>query len=344
MFHVCFRKSLLVAFASLVSGAQTMCADNSLLSSVNGLGALNSIAYDAELRKKASISDDQLAEVKAILADKTLFAGTETENNLVGNKHLRKILKLDQLDRLRIAVVRKRIGDPTVFFTPICLKELGLEASESVDIRREFASLQSKVLAEGDKRRVVAIRQAFPGNSVEVVWTCVGREFIPDVKCSDLESIEAFLGLTAFNKISRAAYAEVPREFSITPNQRDQLSKLADELHRDAADGVNHSEAELESLLNSILSNSQRFAIVQSLNRSYVRSDLSYVASPHLAKLYGLSASELSEVRSKLTESERELKEWEETQRLELCRKIIQEVPIECRTTIRELSAGIWDF
>ena len=337
-------KLFLMACAALLAGPGIVFGDNGLLSSIYGLGALNQIASDSELRNKISITDSQLSEIRAVLSNKKLFVGDESENNAVGKSYLRKILSRVQADLLRIEIVKSRLAIPTNFFMPNLLRELGLNELESMRIHSECAKLESRVAAESDKRRVEAINAVLPTDAQPVFWKFVGRSFQLDSKAGKLDEINAFLKLTPLQQISQAAYMEVPQSLAYSAQQRDQISKLSDKVHRDQVDGINYTLEELEAMLDGILTQAQRVAIVQSINRSCVRSDLIFAVRPQLATVYDLSESDLATMTSKLAQAQKDLKEWEAKKLLEACRTCLREVPIEGRTAIKSLSAGIWEL
>lgn len=330
--------TLLLPFSEVAFG------DTGLLSSVNGLGALNHIASDPELRKKISITDYQLSEIRAILDNKHLFVGDESENNEVGKTYLKKILRREQADLMRMEIVKSRIGVPSNFFLPNMLMELGLNRQESLRIYSEFAKLESSLVAESDERRVLAINKVLPEHIRNVFWKFVGQDFVLGTAGGKIDEVNLFLELTPLAQISLAAYTEVPHSLLISVKKREQLSEMSVRLHRDQIDGKVYSSAELEGMLDEILTPTQRFAVVQSINRSFARKDLLLAVSPHLTDCYQLSESVLSELVLTLAQHQKALKEWGDLKELEMCRKCMKEIPPECQSTVKELAQGIWEL
>lgn len=105
----------------------------------------------------------------------------------------------------------------------------------------------------------------------------------------------------------------------------------------------------METLLAStipLLSKSQRFVVVQSLNQEIVRSDLLMVVAPNMVKQYDLSDDGIAEARAELAESKRIIADYEMAQMIQACGELLRLkfVPAHVRNEIMELVADVWQL
>ena len=132
----------------------------------------------------------------------------------------------------------------------------------------------------------------------------------------------------------------------LSVEQREQLRSFAEEVRRKKAHGILCTRNELEQHLDLILSKSQRFAVVQSLNQQLVRSDLLMVVSPNMVRQYDLSVEGIADARAELAESKRIIAETEMVQVIQACGEVLRlkDVPSHVKKEIMELVADVWEL
>jgi hypothetical protein len=316
------RTQLLFVFSILLFSQTIAFGDNSVLSTAHGLGGVNWIANDKDLRGKIEVSDEQLAEIRKFLSDKKVFVGDETKDNETGTSFLNKVLTKNQAKLLRIEVVRTRIGTPANLFSPIFLSEL-VESADAQRIYGEFAQRQKIIAERIDKLRIQAIKTALPPSAQGALWKFIGNEFSIEETDGDLEHISQWLPPVL--QIQQAPYVAISAEKLRLPvEKREELRIVADEIRRKKAHGISCTRDELEQHLDSILSKSQRFVVVQSLNQEIVRSDLLMVVAPNMVKQYDLSDDGIAEARAELVEFKEIIAEYEMAQVIQACGEVLR--------------------
>lgn len=347
-----------VILSVVLSLQSFLLADNGILSTAYGLRGLNWISNDPALRNKLSITEEQLTAIRNVLNDKKLFADVkpktsdsipfdgkllEDQYDAIGKTHLRKILTIDQLDLLRLEAVKTRIVVPAALFEQSFLKEFELESDQVSKILGSFSEKQREISRRLDKLRIHAIKQALPSDALDVVWKFVGNEFSVVENGEDIELVSEFLRLSPAFQALRAPHTFIPNgKIEITPQQRERLRAIAKEVQRKQARRISIADEEISSELDAILSKSQRFALIQCLHLEYVRGDLLVVVNPGAARYYELSDESLAEVKAKLSESQKMIKEIEDAEVTKACSEILKEVPEPPQTKIRELIKGVW--
>lgn len=314
------------------------------MSTAYGLGGLNWIAYDAELRGKIAINEGQLTDIRKFLSDKKVFVGDEAKDNATGKTYLNKVLTKNQAKLLRIELVKTRIGTPSNLFLPVFLSEL-VGSDDALRIYGEFAQRQKIIAERIDKMRIEAIKTALPPNAQDILWKFIGNEFSIEETGGDLEQISQYLSpLLQIEQASNVAISAEKMRLSV--EQREQLRSVADEVRRKKAHGILCTRNELEQHLDLILSKSQRFVVIQSLNQQLVRSDLLMVVSPNMARQYDLSVEGISDARAELAESKRIIAETEMVQVIQACGEVLRlkDVPSHVNKEIMELVAEVWEL
>jgi hypothetical protein len=337
--------SRLWIFLSLVFCSHSVTfADNRVFSTAYGLGALRWVANDVEIRKAISITEAQLTEVRNYLRDKNSFDGDEASDEANGRAFLKKVLTIDQVNLIRMEVVKSKIGTPANLFSPSFLREFVGE-EDAMRIYYDFAELHWKIINNSDKLRIAAIKKALPQNSQDILWKFVGTEFSIDENGGDLQQISSWV--PPILQISQAPYLTMPsNRLELSSEQREQLSIKADEVQRKMAQGISFSRGELDREMDAILTLPQRFAVLQALNLLVLRSDLLILCNPDMAKLYGLRDEELSEAKSRLSESKKNIEEMEKAQVIQACNEVLaqKDVPLHVKTEIKQLVAGVWEL
>lgn len=340
-----FKSSQRLFVFSMLLFTQTMAfGDNSVLSTAHGLGGVNWIANDKDLRAKIEVSNEQLAEIRKFLSDKKIFVGDEAKDNETGKTFLNKVLTKNQAKLLRIELVNTRIGTPANLFSPIFLSEL-VESDDALLIYGEFAQRQKIIAKRIDKMRIEAIKTALPPNAQGVLWKFIGNEFSIQETDGDLEQISQWLPPVL--QIQQAPYVAISAENLRLPvEKREKIRIVGDEIRRKRAHGITCTRDELEQHLDSILSKSQRFVVVQSLNQEIVRSDLLMVVAPNMVKQYDLSDDGIAEARAELAEFKRIIADYEMAQMIQACGEVLRlkVVPAHVKNEIMELVADVWQL
>ena len=97
-------------------------------------------------------------------------------------------------------------------------------------------------------------------------------------------------------------------------------------------------------IFRTMLSGSQRFAIVQCLLQEMLRLDLLVVMRSEIAKHFDLNKVVLSEATVELTESKKRIEELENLELVQACNEVLKTLPLPVTRVITDLVEGVWVF
>lgn len=333
----------LPVFAACLWG-QSLFADDSVLSQAYGIGALTLILQDDAFRQTVGITDEQLVDIRKTLIENKLFVGDEDSIDSLAKHYISKTLKEDQAKRLRMGLVKRRFRTPTDLFQPVFLTELGLERENAVKINDSIVVQHGIISKRLDKLRIDAINDVLSPDEQDIFWMFIGKEFIIAETGVNWKDIAILPELTSRRQLSLAPFMPIPQKIGLSTDQKKRLQDLNSEAMFKSAKGIMFQEAELSSKLDGILSESQRFAIVQSMQQEILRGDLLMVLRPEVTKRVHLKAEFVSMARAELTESKRMIEDVEALELTQLCKDALKAVPLPARKVITDLVDGVWNL
>ena len=318
------------------------CVD--VLSDVFGFGALVSINNDHELRRKLEITDQQLSDIRMTFESQSLNKGDKVATEAAAQAYLKKVLTEVQADKLRRTYVKVRFRSPARFFEPFILRELGVEPKQAKKITSALHLQLEEVNQKLDKLIIQAISDAFPPESQDILWSFVGSNFQINANGSDWRKISVLSVSNSIGQLTLGTLISMPNELVLSNQQCVRMNNLLDELSAKGLTGNRSSEVEVSRRLDDILTNQQRFAIVQKIQQGMIRRNLSLAVGPEMVKHFNLSDDNISLIKAELEEAKKQVSEVESICLLEASKKVLGMAPSKVKDDILRLADGIWDL
>ena len=334
--------TILVAFSSALFSA-----DESVLSQAYGLGGLNLIVRDNELREKLALDESQLEDIKKTLIDKTLFIGIIGDRVAIESRskqYLSKALTPDQGNLLRMEVVKREFKTPIGVFRASFLTELGLDEEKAIEIEATTGVKYRAISDKLDKLRTEAINEVFPPDVQRTIWQFIGKDFIIEENGVSWKDIAVVPELNNRRQLALIQITPLPEKLLLSIEQRQRLNELNKEAFLRSAKGIVFREDEISEKLDVILSQAQRYAIVQCMQQQILRVELLMVLRPEVSKRLELSEESLVEARAELVESKKRIEEIEAMELAQEFKKSLLDFPLPARKVVSELVNGVWNL
>ena len=346
MVDFCLRFILCTALAiGLVANCPAR--DNGhTLSMIQGVGGLAWIVRDKTIQQEVSVSEDQVESLKRLLNDKNVFVGDRLANDEIAKSHLQKVLKPQQLDLLRKSYLRRKFRSAAGLLSDsTMLKDLGVDEKGVHDIQHAVGERGKLIEKELDAARSKALERFLAElrpSSVEKFWKLFGTDFDVSEEGGSWTEIAVFPESSTQHQVFLSVATVLPPNLSITDEQRVELLKLSDVLMRNEARGIESDFRDVSDSLDKIISNKQRYALVQRIQKQFLRSDLRILGRPEMMTFLGIESTE--NLRT-LVESENEkLVALEKQLQREAFRKLTASVvPRAVRLQVQSLAEGVWD-
>jgi hypothetical protein len=316
----------------------------SVLTIVNGIGALNELSLNRQRQLEVEITADQLNEIKKATDNKKLFSGTLSQKNGIAKRELERILTSKQLDIVRKTSLRKRFVTPLHSIDRVFLLEIGMTVVE-IDAAKKFIDVGARDIFESiDRLRVSSIKglDELDPKQVDRLWEIFGSDLVVNGKDSDWRDIAVLSESRDIGKqLALAPVMLLPPNLELSTEQRIKLGELQTrELTIEAKSPKLDRRGEISVQLDSILTKIQRYAIVQRMQQQVLRADLMVLIRPELTKDLGLDAIEVESVKAKLTEMNREISRIQLENQIALLEKCA--VPSAKWKTFLSLVDGVW--
>ncbi|MCY2984011.1 MAG: hypothetical protein NTY15_10280 [Planctomycetota bacterium] len=322
-------------------------ADESVLSQAYGLGGLNLIVRDNELQEKLALDKNQLEDIKKTLIDKKLVTGIIGDRVAIetrAKQYLSKALTRDQVNLLRMEVVKREFKTPIRVFRASFLTELGMDEEKATEIETTSGIKYRAISDKLDKLRTEAINEAFPPNVQRTIWQFIGKDFILEENGVSWKDIAVVPELNNRRQLALIQITPLPEKLSLSMEQRQRLEELNKVAFLRSAKGMVFGEDEISEKLDGILSQGQRYAIVQCMQQQIFRVDLLMVFRPEVSKRLDLSEEALVEARAELAESKRRIEEIEDMELAQEFKKLLLDIPLPARKVVTDLVNGVWNL